>query len=99
MKTFQTFTVYRRNDKSGVSGSGRILDGVIFHNGWVVVCWRTDVDAAKHGHSSLGIFSSWADFKFIHIDAHPENNALVVYGRDANLAEELSKQLHEPGNA
>lgn len=26
------FTVTRKSDESGVSGTGRILDGVVFHN-------------------------------------------------------------------
>ena len=94
MKNLETFTLYRKGDKSGVSGSGRVLDGVIFHNGWVVVCWRTDVDGARHGHSSLGIFASWADFQYIHVSAHRENETLIVYGDDTRLAEELSKALN-----
>ena len=41
---------------------GRVLDGVVFHTGQVVVCWRTDLDATQgkgRGRSSLGIYASW----------------------------------------
>ena len=93
MNELKTFSVYRRVDQSGVSGAGRILDGVIFHTGWVVVCWRTDIDAAKHGHSNLGIYQTWEDFKYIHIDSHPENKSLIVYGSDANLQKQIENEL------
>ncbi len=36
------FSLVREADESGVSGSGRVLDGIVWHNGWVTVCWRTD---------------------------------------------------------
>lgn len=72
------FTVIRRADVSGMSGSGRVLDGVVFHTGQVVVCWRTDLKSPE-GHSSLGVYPSWEAFKQIHLDAHPENRAEVVF--------------------
>jgi hypothetical protein len=41
------FTMIRKNDESHVSGTGRVLDGVVFHNGKVVICWRSE---EKHGY-------------------------------------------------
>jgi len=67
------FTLVRNRDESGVSGTGRVLDGVLFHTGQVIICWRTDIDASRHGYSSLGIYPSWEAFKHIHIDSHPGN--------------------------
>ena len=67
------FTLVRVRDESGVSGVGRVLDGALFHTGQVVICWRTDIGAAKHGHSSLGVYPSWEAFEFIHIKSHPDN--------------------------
>lgn len=75
----QMFSVYRKRDSSGVSGNGRVMDGVIFHNGWVSVCWRTDVDAAAHGYSSIAVYQSFEAFRFIHIDSHPENESKIVF--------------------
>ena len=69
------FTVIRKNDESHVSGTGRVLDGVVFHNGKVVICWRTE---ERHGHTSLGIYASFEAFKFIHIDSHPTNETEIV---------------------
>ena len=71
------FSVIRIGDASGVSGTGRILDGVLFHNGQVAICWRTDVEGAKHGFTSLGIYPSWEAFEFIHITSHPTNDTEV----------------------
>lgn len=80
------FTITRQQDESGVSGTGRILDGVLWHNGKVTVCWRTDVDASKHGHSSIGIYDSWDAFAHIHINSHPTNGTVVTFFPSASVA-------------
>jgi len=73
------FSMVRESDESGVSGTGRVLDGVRFHNGMVSVCWRTDVGAAAHGHTSIGVYPTWEAFEFIHISSHPTNQTKVVW--------------------
>lgn len=85
----RVFTLVRKNDESGVSGPGRVLDGIIFHDGRVVVCWRGDVNS-EDGCSSLGVYSSWEDFKSVHIDPHPTNRAQVVFG-ECELADNLQE--------
>jgi hypothetical protein len=70
-------------DESGVSGTGRVLDGVVWHNGQVTICWRTDVEGSKHGHSSLGIYPSWEAFEFIHIKSHPANQTRIEWAAKA----------------
>lgn len=89
------FTVIRRADESGVSGTGRVLDGVIFHNEQVVVCWRGDINSEKSGYSSLAIFPCWEAFRRVHIDAHPSNEAEVIFGDDANLGAHTMEALME----
>lgn len=66
-----------------------MLDGILFHNGQVVVCWRGDVQD-EDGFSSLGVFPSWEAFKHVHIDSHPANEAQVVFG-ECNLDEHLNQ--------
>jgi hypothetical protein len=73
------FTVTRNFDQSGISGTGRILDGVVFHNGQVVVCWRSDVNEKTPGFSSLGIYPSWEAFMHVHIDPHPVNKTEIRF--------------------
>lgn len=73
------FTLVRRLDETGVSGTGRVLDGVIFHTGQVVVCWRSDVNAEAAGYSSIAIYPSWAAFLHVHVDRHPAGSAQVEF--------------------
>jgi len=80
----KSFSVIREHDESGVSGTGKVIDGVLFHTGQVVICWRTDIDASKHGHSSLGIYPTWEAFKHIHIDSHPKNKTRIEWGFEEN---------------
>ncbi len=65
------FTLLRYLDESGVSGTGRVLDGVVFHTGQVVVCWRSDINSPSAGYSSMGIYPSWEAFLHIHVHPHP----------------------------
>jgi hypothetical protein len=65
------FTLERKTDETGVSGTGRVLDGVIFHTGQVVVCWRSDVNPEKPGFSSLAVYPSWEAFLHVHVEPHP----------------------------
>ena len=92
MAAIRVFSLVRREDESGVSGTGRVLDGIVFHSGQVVVCWRGDVKRAKSDksegksrHSSLAIYPNWDAFKQIHIDAHPKNRSEVVFGNLPDL--------------
>jgi hypothetical protein len=75
----KVFTVYRQQDETQVSGTGRIMDGVIFHTGQVAICWRTDIEGAKHGHSSVELFNTWEGFKFVHVESHPDNLSRIVF--------------------
>jgi hypothetical protein len=65
------FTLERKGDQTGVSGTGRVLDGVIFHTGQVVICWRSDANPEKPGFSSLAVYPSWDAFLHIHVQPHP----------------------------
>lgn len=64
------FTMLRHVDESGVSGTGRVLDGVLFHTGQVVVCWRTDLRDGAPGFSSITIYPNWQAFRHVHVDPH-----------------------------
>jgi len=74
------FALFRLNDSSGVSGPGRVLDGVLFHTGQVVVCWRSDIRPDNPLHSSIGVYPSFEAFRQIHIDPHPDNRTQIVWG-------------------
>ena len=89
------FTVLRKADESGVSGTGRVLDGCIFHNGQVVVCWRGDINSQKSGYSSLAIYPCWEAFHKVHIESHPGNETEVIFGHGADLMARLIDRAAE----
>ena len=64
----------RRADVSGVSGTGRVLDGIVFADGQTVVRWCV---AGKP--LSTEIFASFAEFRVIHVDSHPDNGTEIVW--------------------
>lgn len=79
------FTMIRRADESGVSGTGRVLDGAVFHTGQVVVCWRSDLNIDQPGFSSLAVYASWEAFLHVHVRPHPANATEIRFGTDAPL--------------
>ncbi|GFO57344.1 hypothetical protein GMSM_43510 [Geomonas sp. Red276] len=72
------FTLIRKTDATGVSGTGRVLDGVIFHTGQVVTCWRTDINGTD-GFTSISVYPSYQAFLHVHVLAHPEGTNEVVF--------------------
>lgn len=70
----RTFVLSRESDESGVSGTGEVLEGVVFHTGQVVACWKTE---SSVGHSSIAIYESWEAFHAIHIKSHPTNQTQI----------------------
>ena len=78
------FTMMRHQDETGVSGTGRVLDGVVFHTGQVVVCWRSDLRIDKPGFSSLAVYDSWEAFLAVHVSPHPASQTEILYGLSPN---------------
>lgn len=75
----------RKIDPSGISGTGRVLDGVIFHTGQVVTCWRADLnvkDKSIDAYSTIGIYPSYEAFLHVHVKPHPEGANEVIFCTD-----------------
>lgn len=72
MNESRLFTIHREADITGISGTGLVLDGVVFHSGQVVVCWRSV-------HRSITVFEDWNAFDAVHLKAHPENRGRVTF--------------------
>lgn len=70
----KTFSMIRGSDESGVSGTGKVLEGVLFSDGKVVVRWLT-----PHVASSTAIYDSLDDFHRIHIESHPTNKTRIIW--------------------
>lgn len=69
-----SFDVSREVDTSGVSGTGVVLEGVVFSTGLTVVHWLTP---APRG--SVNLFESFEQFMSIHVAPHPENRTRVRF--------------------
>ncbi len=72
VKEPETFTMIRNQDCSGMSGTGRVLDGIIFPCGKVVVCWRRQVN-------SVQIYDSFEEFMTVHVESHPDNKTEILW--------------------
>jgi hypothetical protein len=53
------FYLNRTEDESGVSGTGRVADGVLFDNGLYALAWRSL-------HKMVGVYTSIAELKEVH---------------------------------
>lgn len=75
----KTFIMIRTNDETGVSGTGKVLEGAQFSNGQVVVRWISD-------NSATNIYKNFDSFVNIHILSHPTNGTKIIWC-DGNIME------------
>jgi hypothetical protein len=68
-KTPRRFYLERVKDETGVSRTGRVLEGVLWQNGEVTVQWRPPL-------STLGHYKDFQTFLTIHVDCHPSCNVV-----------------------
>ena len=69
-----SFTVFRQQDETGVSGEGVVIEGVVMATGQCVVHW---LYPAPRG--SIAMFDSISDFATVHIKPHPGNESIITY--------------------
>ena len=70
----KTFKMYREADESGVSGTGLVLEGMIFSDGTTVIRW-----CVKGMINSTGVYESYESFSQIHIESHPTNKTRLEF--------------------
>ena len=80
-----SFILIRRNDETGISGSGRVLEGCLFSNGKVVVDWISE-------KSSVVIWDSLEDFLDVHINSHPKNRSLLIWADGTTWEHDSEKE-------
>jgi hypothetical protein len=68
----RAFRLRRGHDETGVSGTGVVLDGVVFDDGVTVVHWRGR-------WRSTAVFGSFEEFLAVHVDAHPANRSVIEW--------------------
>src|SRR5205085_675182 len=75
------FTMSRQHDASGVSGTGNVLEGVLFSTGVVVIHWLTPPP-----RGSISVFDSMDQFLSIHVRPHPGNHTVLTFEDGQELA-------------
>ena len=55
----KTFYLHREEDESGVSGTGRIAQGIVFDNGRVAMTWLSE-------HPSVTVYDNIGEVRAIH---------------------------------
>jgi hypothetical protein len=68
------FVMSRDFDVSGVSGTGVVLEGVLFSTGVVVVHWLTPPP-----RGSISVWDSLDQFLSIHVQPHPSNRTVLTF--------------------
>ena len=64
------FYMNRLSDVTGVSGTGRVVNGVIMPSGKVVLEWKSP-------HQTIGIYDNFKQFLTIHVESHPDANEVI----------------------
>lgn len=65
----KVFYLQRKEDESGVSGTGRIAQGIVFDNGKVALTWLSD-------HPSVTVYDNVGEVRAIH--GHEGKTELVM---------------------
>ena len=82
----RTFELIRVDDESGVSGTGKVLEGTVFSDGECVVRWMSPTSP---GHSTT-TFHSFGLFMSIHVAPHPDNKTRILFS-DGEIYEHTEK--------
>ena len=70
----RAFTVFRREDESGVSGDGIVIEGVELATGQCIVHWLFPPP-----RGGIAVFDSMDDFIKVHIGPHPSNKTIITF--------------------
>lgn len=70
MSSLRLFCLVRHEDETGISGTGKIAEGVIFPGGQALLYWLTH-------HNSIGIYPSLDELVAIH--GHGGKTEVVLY--------------------
>jgi hypothetical protein len=81
------FHLYRREDESGVSGTGPVVEGVEFTNGWCAMRWLSD-------QSSVCLYQSLRDIRNIH--SHGGKTEIVVHDFVPLRSDEARERVAKP---
>ena len=70
----QSFTVFRTDDDTGISGDGIVIEGVRLATGQCIIHWLYPPP-----RGGIAIFESMDDFIKVHIQPHPTNKTIITF--------------------
>ena len=70
----RAFTVFRRDDQTGVSGDGIVIEGVELATGQCILHWLFPPP-----RGGIAVFDSMDDFIKVHIAPHPSNKTIITF--------------------
>lgn len=85
MEGFKEFYLLRKEDETGISGTGIVARGVIFPSGKAVLEWQTF-------HTSMAIYSNVSDVEAIH--GH-NGKTLLIMGSPADASKKGRRKKNE----
>jgi len=88
----KTFEVFRKHDETGISGTGKVVEGIIFTDGHCVIRW---VAMESPCHSD-GIFESFGGFLAIHVNSHERNRTTIKFD-DGTIYEHTARKRKKHG--
>lgn len=71
----RTFELFREEDETGISGVGKVLEGIVFSDGTCVTRWVSDSSTGR----STAVWDSVGAFLSIHVTPHPHNKTKLQY--------------------
>lgn len=77
------FRMIRQHDVSGVSGTGVVLEGIVFSSGQCVTHFLT-----PGPRGSVTVWDSFESFESVHISSHQENETIIQWLHDEKEEEE-----------
>lgn len=97
----RTFEMIRGEDETGVSGTGKVLEGVVFSNGICYVAWLPDRPAPSEGR-----YQNFASFLAVHVEPHGKNKTKIMFsdgetyeqtdGHEAKVRKPRKKRANKP---
>lgn len=87
----KTFALIRGSDESGVSGIGKVLEGVVFSDGVTAIRW-----CVEGQRNSTALYESFEHFMAIHVDSHPSNESKIAWSlRPSQIGKANVQQMEE----
>lgn len=81
----------RVEDETGISGTGIVLEGIVFSDGTCVTRWTTENSPGR----STNVWDNLGSFIAIHVAPHPSNKTILRFS-DGEVYEHTATTTQKP---